>query len=64
MPVCLVTFVTGDNRVVAVGEVVADDDPVMVGREHLFDAAPSDAGGVEQATAAPGERRASRRRGT
>jgi hypothetical protein len=61
MPVALVAFVTGDHRVVSVGEVVADDDPVMVGREHLFNFAPNDVGDVEQATAAPGERRQRRK---
>lgn len=61
MPVAVAAFVTGDGRVVSVGEVVADDDPIMVGREHLFDSAPSNADGVEQATAAPGERRTRRR---
>jgi hypothetical protein len=59
MPVALVTFVLGDGRVVAIGDVVADDDPAVVGREHLFRPAMSDP--VEQATAAPGERRTRRK---
>ena len=62
MPVALAAFVCGDGRVVSVGEVVAADDPVIVGREHLFDSAPADGAGVEQATKAPGERRQKPRR--
>jgi hypothetical protein len=59
MPVALVTFVLGDGRVVSVGDVVAADDPAVVGREQLFRPEMSD--GVEQATAAPGERRQRRK---
>lgn len=59
MPVALVTFVAPHGRVVAAGEIVADDDPVLVGREALFDVTPPP--GVEQATRAPGERRPRRR---
>jgi hypothetical protein len=48
------------GRTIRRGDSVPDDDPALAGREHLFGApwAP-----VEQATAAPGERRASSRRG-
>jgi hypothetical protein len=42
MLVALVSFVTGEGRLVKVGEFVADDDPVVTEREHLFGvAAPS-----------------------
>lgn len=40
------------QRIVTQGELVADDDPIVVGRARLF--APV---GVEQATARPGELR-------
>ena len=40
------------QRFVAQDEIVASDDPVVKGREHLFKAVE-----VEQATAAPGEKR-------
>lgn len=44
------------------GHLVEEGDPVMAGREHLFELADehvarSAAGQVERATAAPGERR-------
>ncbi len=45
----------GRPRVVKGGQLVAADDPVVKGREHLF-APVEDV--VEQATAAPGELRA------
>lgn len=41
------------GRFVAAGEPVDPADPIVKGREALFEA-----DGVEQATAAPGERRA------
>lgn len=63
MAVALVGFVAPGDRVIACGQLVDDDDPILAGREHLFDSAPSDVGAVEQATAAPGEvRRTSRPR--
>lgn len=51
MPVARTSF-SVDRRVIRAGTHVAPDDPVLDGREHLFT---SD--GVEQATAAPGEKR-------
>ena len=48
---------------VASGRVVADGDPMLVGCEDAFDRVDlSPPGEVEQATAAPGERRTTRRR--
>jgi hypothetical protein len=41
------------------GQVVAADDRVVKGREHLFEPADTD---IEQATRAPGERRVGTRR--
>jgi hypothetical protein len=62
MLVALVSFVTGEGRLVKVGEFVADDDPVVTEREHLFGVAAPSPGGVEQATRAPGEKRPRSRR--
>lgn len=49
------------KRTLRRGQVVADDDPAVAGRKHLFvDLKDEDARAqarVEQATAAPGERR-------
>lgn len=47
------------DRVVSKGDVVASDDPILEGRESLFRLVPPPPD-VEQATAAPGERRARR----
>lgn len=58
MPSAKESFAAPDGRMVARGEVVAEDDPVIAGREGLFDWGDTP---VEQATAAPGERRATRR---
>lgn len=49
-----VTEVGGKRRLVRAGELVSEGDPVLKGRAHLF-VAVSEA--VEQATAAPGEKR-------
>lgn len=50
------------GRIYAAGVEVADDDPAIVGREQFFTGLPAPtADRVEQATAAPGELRASRR---
>lgn len=51
---------------VAVGDVFADNHPILVGRDALFEdveaaAIRATVGIVEQATAAPGERRAVRK---
>lgn len=59
--ICNQSFATNENgrpRVVRKGTAIAAADPVVKGREHLFDTA-EDAvrGPVEQATAAPGEKR-------
>ena len=53
------TFFVG-NTCYRAGSEVADTDPVVKGRELLFIGKPS-APVVEQATAAPGEKRATRR---
>lgn len=58
MRTALESFAVAGGRTVQRGDVVADDDPVVKGREHLFTAPWAQ---VEQATAAPGERRASGR---
>ncbi|MFD4258234.1 hypothetical protein ACFWR9_11535 [Streptomyces sp. NPDC058534] len=53
------TSVRGVPRVMKVGALVNDDDPVLKGREHLFEdveAAVREAP-VEDASAAPGRRR-------
>ncbi|MFI0481737.1 hypothetical protein [Actinomadura sp. 9N215] len=54
----------GVPRVVAGGDLVDDDDPIYRGREHFFEDASEyvaarveKAADVEDATAAPGERR-------
>lgn len=58
---CNTSFFVG-ARFVAAGELVEDSDPILRGREHLFDAPVRAAGPViESATAAPGEKRATRR---
>ena len=49
----------GRMRVVKGGEMVPADDPIVKGREHLFDPLEEV---VEQATAAPGELRATKPR--
>ncbi|WP_435643366.1 hypothetical protein ACR9VJ_18130 [Streptomyces sp. H49] len=58
----LSAYVDGRPRVVRAGALVQDDDPIVKNREHLFE--PVDAYlakqspvGVEEATAAPGEKR-------
>lgn len=53
------TSVRGVPRVMKTGQLVTDDDPVLKGREHLFEdveAAVRDVP-VEDASAAPGRRR-------
>lgn len=47
------TFHVG-RRAVRQGDIIDSSDPIVAGREHLFDSA---ADVVEAATAAPGERR-------
>ena len=49
------------NRKVARGQLVNEADPVVHGREHLFEDTATPPPIVEQATAAPGERRNVRR---
>ncbi len=56
------TITNGVPRVVTAGDIVADDDPVVTGRESSFEdveaaVARSVAQQVEQATAVPGQRR-------
>ena len=46
------TFFTGDHRKVTKGDIVDAKDPIVKGKERLFESL-----GVEQATAAPGELR-------
>jgi hypothetical protein len=56
----LVTFFT-PGRTITKGQAVDASDPIVEGREHLFTA--DDSGPViEQATAAPGEKRSTPRR--
>ena len=53
----------GVPRVIAGGELIDDSDPVYRGREHFFEdasayvASRDNGGGVEDATAEPGEHR-------
>lgn len=55
------TILNGQNIIIQPGQVVDADDPILKGREALFeDFAPKIRqykGRVEQATAAPGEKR-------
>ncbi len=53
------TFFTTSNLVVVRGDLVDDNDPIVKGREHLFESIESAVkpSSVEQATAAPGKRR-------
>lgn len=52
----------GYSKVVQPGDVYVDDDPLVVAHRSLFEEVRPTAGvGVEQATAAPGERRNTRR---
>lgn len=48
------TFFVG-RRTIQRREIVSSDDPVVVGRAHLFDLLTEPV--IEQATAAPGEKR-------
>lgn len=47
-----------NNRLVSDGDLVADDDPIITGREHLFDRVNAT---VEEATAVPGVKRTAKR---
>jgi len=52
------TEIDGVPRVVTGGQLVDSDDPVVAGREHLFEAVDTYMArrkSVEEATAAPGE---------
>lgn len=50
------TFFIG-RTTVSRGQLVRDEDPVLAGRGHLFEAVDDNLPIVEQATAAPGEKR-------
>ena len=55
----------GVQRVLRPGDLVEDKDPCVKGREHLFEPVEANAHrsterAVEQATAAPGEKRATK----
>lgn len=54
------SFLVG-QRWVHAGDIVATDDPIVAGREHLFDSVDVPTRVVEQATATPGEKRSTRR---
>ncbi|MGW1546615.1 hypothetical protein [Streptomyces sp. NPDC002346] len=60
---CVAAFAAFDGRVptiVNVGDVLADDDPIVRGREVNFESLDTHLArrnGVESATAAPGEKR-------
>ena len=59
-------FVDGAPRVINEGALVEDGDPILAGREHLFETVEAHVSGraggpVEQATAAPGEKRTRRK---
>lgn len=53
------TFFTTANLMVTAGDLVADKDPIVKGREHLFEPVESAVkpSSVESATANPGEAR-------
>lgn len=54
-----VTMLNGEQTQVSAGDLVHPDHPILKGREHLFRKAKDHVrfNVVEQATAAPGERR-------
>lgn len=56
-----VAVVGGVPRAYTAGQLIEDTDPVFKGRERLFEDVASGVRGVEQATAAPGEKRNVRR---
>lgn len=60
------TILDGENLFVQKGELVHHSHPLLKGRDEMFDPADDfgrfDRPEVEQATAAPGERRSSRKR--
>lgn len=53
--------VAGPGRSINEGDVLNASDPAVKGREHLFQPLEDYLDAVEQATAAPGEKRAVRR---
>lgn len=55
------TFQVGGRRRINAGQLFSSDDPIVSGREALFEPV-EDGVTVEQATAAPGEKRSTRRR--
>lgn len=60
---CKQAFVGPNRTVVSVGRVLDASDPLVKGRESLFEPVEAQPfGGVEQATAAPGEKRTTRRK--
>jgi len=68
---CLEPFAFSDHkngveRVVRAGDLVDDKDPLVKGREHMFETVDANVArvsdrSVEQATSAPGEKRSVRR---
>lgn len=66
---CIEPFAFSDKgveRVVRAGDLVDEKDPLVKGREQWFESVDANVGrmtdrSVEQATAAPGEKRSSRR---
>ena len=51
------SFAVPGRRHINEGDLVDASDPIVRGREHLFESSERATVGVEQATAAPGERR-------
>lgn len=56
-----VAVVAGVPRAYTAGQLIDDADPVFKGRERLFEDVAASVRNVEQATAAPGEKRSVRR---
>ena len=56
-----VAVVGGVPRAYPAGQLIDDTDPVFKGRERLFEDVEAGVRRVEQATAAPGEKRSVRR---
>lgn len=63
----LESFAVPGFRMVHAGDILADDDPILKGRGHLFEDLSEyvtrTTSQVEQATAAPGEKRSLGKRG-
>ena len=50
------TFFVGNTKI-TIGQLLSESDPIVKGKAHLFVTVPDDMPHVEQATAAPGQKR-------